>query len=56
MEYLKEEKDLRWDALTGLVDHGRSKAVGDTLIFPITAFRYGVSLISPFQSYKDFFC
>lgn len=40
MEYLKEEKDLRWDALTGLVDHGRSKAVGDTLIFPITAFRY----------------
>jgi hypothetical protein len=43
MEYLEKEKGLRWDALTGLVDHGRSKAVGDTLIFPITAFRYGFS-------------
>jgi len=43
MEYLEKEKELRWDALTGLVDHGRSKAVGDTLIFPITAFRYGFS-------------
>jgi len=39
-EWLEKERGLRWDALTGLVDHGRSKAVGDTLIFPITAFRY----------------
>lgn len=38
-EWLEKENDLRWDALTGLMDHGRSKAVGDTLIFPITAFR-----------------
>jgi hypothetical protein len=46
MEYLEIEKDLRWDALTGLVDHGRSKAVGDTLIFPITAFRYVLFFLS----------
>jgi hypothetical protein len=39
-EYLENENGLRWNALTGLLDHGRSKAVGDTLIFPITAFRY----------------
>ena len=39
MEYLEKEDGLRWDSLTGLVDHGRSKAVGNTLIYPITAFR-----------------
>jgi hypothetical protein len=39
-EWLEDENDLRWNALTGLADGGRSKAVGDTIIFPITAFRY----------------
>lgn len=39
-EWLEDEKNLRWNALTGLADGGRSKAVGDTVIFPITAFRY----------------
>lgn len=38
-EWLEGEADLRWNALTGLVDGGRSKVVGDTIIFPITAFR-----------------
>lgn len=49
-EWLEDENDLRWNALTGLVDGGRSKAVGDTIIFPITAFRYSSFLfyaISP---------
>lgn len=40
MQQLKEDAGLRWEALTGLQDGGRSKAVGDTIIFPITAFRY----------------
>jgi hypothetical protein len=38
-EWLEDENDLRWNSLTGLADGGRSKAVGDTIIFPITAFR-----------------
>ena len=41
-EWLEDENDLRWNALTGLADGGRSKAVGDTIIFPITAFRYSL--------------
>lgn len=41
MEWLEGEAGLRWGALSGLKDGGRSKAVGDTVIFPITAFRYG---------------
>ncbi|KAE9368381.1 glycosyltransferase family 32 protein [Stipitochalara longipes BDJ] len=41
MRYLEEKDGLRWDALTGLVDQGRSKAVGNTLIYPITAFSPG---------------
>jgi hypothetical protein len=39
-EWLEDRNGLRWNALTGLADGGRSKAVGDTIIFPITAFRY----------------
>jgi hypothetical protein len=39
-DWLEDQNDLRWNALSGLVDGGRSKAVGDTIIFPITAFRY----------------
>jgi hypothetical protein len=38
-EWLGREAGLRWDSLSGLDDGGRSKAVGDTIIFPITAFR-----------------
>ena len=40
MEWLEGEAGLRWDALSGLKDGGRSKVVGDTVIFPITAFKY----------------
>lgn len=40
MQQLEEDAGLRWEALTGLQDGGRSKAVGTTVIFPITAFRY----------------
>lgn len=40
MAQLKDDAGLRWEAVTGLQDGGRSKAVGDTIIFPITAFRY----------------
>ena len=45
-EWLENEADLRWDALTGLSDGGRSKPVGDTVIFPITAFRYVLGALS----------
>jgi len=38
--WLADEAGLRWEAVTGLHDGGRSKAVGSTVIFPITAFRY----------------
>ncbi|KAL5353074.1 hypothetical protein ACLOAV_001104 [Pseudogymnoascus australis] len=41
MQQLKEDAGLRWEALTGLQDGGRSKAVGDTIILPITAFSPG---------------
>lgn len=43
MGWLNDTTGLRWDALTGLTDGGRSKAVGDTIIFPITAFNPGRS-------------
>jgi hypothetical protein len=38
--WLEETAGLRWNALTGLYDGGRSKLVGDVLILPITGFRY----------------
>ncbi|KAH8665286.1 putative glycosyl transferase [Tricladium varicosporioides] len=41
VEWLEGEAGLRWDALSGLKDGGRSKVVGDTVIFPITAFNPG---------------
>lgn len=40
-EYLAEAVNLRWQALSGLQDGGRSKLVLDTLVFPITAFSPG---------------
>jgi hypothetical protein len=40
MGWLQEDAGLRWNALTGLEDGGRSKVVGDTVILPITGFRY----------------
>ena len=40
LEYLGEKTGLRWQALSGLQDGGRSKVVLDTLILPITGFRY----------------
>jgi hypothetical protein len=39
-QYLEETEGLRWQALSGLDDGGRSKVVSDTLILPITGFRY----------------
>lgn len=41
IEQLKLDYGLRFEALTGLEDGGRSKAVGDTIIFPITGFAPG---------------
>jgi len=38
--WLEEQIGLRWMALTGLLDGGRSKLVQDVLILPITGFRY----------------
>ena len=38
--WLKAQIGLRWNALTGLHDGGRSKLVEDILILPITGFRY----------------
>lgn len=41
--YLETEGDLRWDAVTGLLDGpdgGVSKLVEDVLVLPITGFRY----------------
>ncbi|KFY80856.1 hypothetical protein V499_00311 [Pseudogymnoascus sp. VKM F-103] len=43
MVQLEDDAGLRWEALTGLKDGGRSKAVGDTIIFPITGFSPGRS-------------
>lgn len=40
-DYLSEKARLRWQALSGLEDGGRSKLVLDTLILPITAFSPG---------------
>lgn len=41
-DYLTEKAGLRWHALSGLKDGGRSKLVLDILILPITGFRYVV--------------
>ena len=38
--WLEERVGLRWNALTGILDGGRSKLVEDILILPITGFRY----------------
>lgn len=45
MEYMGEAEGLRWQALSGLEDGGRGKVVGDTLILPITGFRYVVLVL-----------
>lgn len=37
--WLEETAGLRWNALTGLYDGGKSKLVGDVIILPITGFR-----------------
>lgn len=37
---LEEVAGLRWHALSGLKDGGKSKLVDDVLILPITGFRY----------------
>ena len=44
MEWLGEKTGLRWQGLSGIEDGGRSKVVLDTLILPITGFRYVYSL------------
>ena len=41
--WLETQSGLRWNALTGLHDGGRSKLVEDVLILPITGFRYVLS-------------
>ncbi|OCT48027.1 glycosyl transferase [Cladophialophora carrionii] len=41
MTWLEEQAGLRWNALTGLFDGGRSKLVDDVLILPITGFSPG---------------
>lgn len=38
--WLEKQEGLRWNALTSLKDGGKTKLVGDTLILPITGFRY----------------
>ena len=47
MDWLNQQVGLRWNALTGLLDGGRSKLVEDVLILPITGFR---SVTSTLQS------
>lgn len=42
-DYLSEKAGLRWQALSGLDDGGRSKLVLDVLILPITGFRYVIA-------------
>lgn len=37
---LEDRINFRWNSLTGLTDGGKSKLVEDTLILPITAFRF----------------
>lgn len=39
--WLEKTSDVRWNALTGLTDGGRSKLVEDIMVFPITAFSPG---------------
>jgi hypothetical protein len=48
--WLEERAGLRWNALTGLKDDGRSKVVDDVMILPITGFRY----CSPFYFISSF--
>jgi hypothetical protein len=42
--WLKGKADLRWNAVTGLEDGGKSKYVEDVLVLPISGFRYVLSL------------
>ncbi|EFY95201.1 glycosyl transferase sugar-binding region (DXD) protein [Metarhizium robertsii] len=37
-KWLEEREGLRWDALTGLKDNGKTKLAGDVLILPMTGF------------------
>jgi hypothetical protein len=39
-DWLEDRVGLRWNALTGLYDGGKSKLVDDIMILPITGFRY----------------
>lgn len=39
-DYMARVNALRWQALSGVGDGGRGKVVSDTLILPITGFRY----------------
>lgn len=41
--WLEKHDDLRWNAVTGLNDGGKTKLVGDVVILPITGFRYAYS-------------
>ena len=48
--WLEKRAGLRWNALTGLLDGGKSKLVEDVLILPITGFRY-VAVVSSFPTH-----
>lgn len=39
-QWLEEHEGLRWNAMTGLNDDGKTKLAGDVLILPITGFRW----------------
>lgn len=43
MIWLKKQVGLRWNAMTGLGDGGRSKLASDVLVLPMTGFRYVVT-------------
>lgn len=45
--WLEEDAGLRWNALSGLDDGGRSKVIGDTVILPITGIRYALISVFP---------
>ena len=47
-QWLENTTGLRWNALTGLQDGGRSKQVSDVMIFPITGFRYVTNYLTGF--------
>jgi hypothetical protein len=50
--WLETHNGLRWNALTGVNDGGKTKLVGDVLILPITGFRYAYFCFSFSMTFK----